>query len=487
MKVFHCDHFTYPLPPDHRFPASKYRLLRERVGRELAARCELVVPAAATDAELLLAHDREYLDKVVGGALSQKEVRRIGLPWSPELVERSRRSVGSTIGACRAALSEGLAVSLTGGTHHAYADHGEGFCVFNDCAVAARAMQREGRARRVVIVDCDVHQGNGTAAILAVDRTIYTFSMHGAKNFPLHKEQSDLDVELPDAADDRMYLDLLAGGLDRVLPASRADLAIYLAGADPFAGDTLGRLALTKAGLAERDCLVFERCREAGVPVAVVMGGGYARRIEDTVDIQFETVRIAIDLAPAFASLVGVIVMERLARFFAMLLTMVSASAGYLFVLNRLLIQMRGKRLKSFMIRSGGLLTLAVSGALGWRIGRSRWLLLPAAGFLVASAGEVRRLAERRRRRGSPPVAEHGPALDLRRPATTTDLVVRRYEVPVAGWSGPALRVAHVSDFHLNSHLPMSYFQEAMQRVAETRPTWSSSPATSSPIPSTSR
>jgi acetoin utilization deacetylase AcuC-like enzyme len=305
MKVFYCDHFAYPLPEGHRFPVGKYSQLRERVGRELAGKCAMVVPEAATDAQLLMAHDREYLDKVVCGGLSQREIRRIGLPWSPELVERSRRSVGSTVGACRAALEDGLAASLTGGTHHAYADHGEGFCVFNDCAVAARVMRHEGRLRRVVIIDCDVHQGNGTASILRNDPGAYTFSMHGAKNFPLHKEQSDLDVELPDRADDAMYLNLLAGGLDRVLPASRADLAIYLAVADPFAGDTLGRLALTKDGLAERDCLVFERCREAGIPVAVVMGGGYARKIEDTVDIQFDTIRAAVEYAPRFQSAVG--------------------------------------------------------------------------------------------------------------------------------------------------------------------------------------
>jgi acetoin utilization deacetylase AcuC-like enzyme len=177
--------------------------------------------------------------------------------------------------------------------------------VFNDAAVAARAMQREGRLRRVVIIDCDVHQGNGTAAILGDDPSIYTFSMHGAKNFPLHKERSDLDIELPDGTSDALYLDLLAGGLDRALPASRADLAIYLAGADAFAGDSLGRLALTKEGLVQRDRLVFERCCEAAVPVAVVMGGGYSRHIEDTVDIQFRTVQAALDLAPAFLRVVG--------------------------------------------------------------------------------------------------------------------------------------------------------------------------------------
>jgi acetoin utilization deacetylase AcuC-like enzyme len=300
MKVFHCDHFAYPLPPGHRFPAPKYGMLRERVARELGDQCEMIAPEAASHDELRLAHDPEYLEKVICGTLSVKEVRRIGLPWSPELVERCRRSVGSTLGACRAALEDGLAVSLTGGTHHAFADRGEGFCIFNDCAVASRAMQREGRGQRVVIIDCDAHQGNGTAAIMRGDPTVYTFSMHGAKNFPFHKEQSDIDVELPDGTDDATYLDLLDAALDRVLPAARPHLAIYLAGADPYAGDSLGRLGLTKPGLLARDRLVFERCHEAGLPIAVVMGGGYARRLEDTVDIQFATVRAAVEYAPAF-------------------------------------------------------------------------------------------------------------------------------------------------------------------------------------------
>jgi acetoin utilization deacetylase AcuC-like enzyme len=294
MRVFYCDHFPYPLPEGHRFPAVKYTMLRERVAREMGERCAMVVPERATDKQLLLAHDPLYLEKVFCGMLSVKEVRRIGLPWSPELVERCRRSVGSTLGACRAALQDGLAVSLTGGTHHAFADRGEGFCVFNDCAVAARVMQQEGRAQRVVIIDCDAHQGNGTAAIMAGDPTVFTFSMHGARNFPFHKEQSDIDVELPDGASDALYLDLLDAALDRVLPAARAGLAIYLAGADAFAGDSLGRLGVSKAGLAARDRLVFERCREAGMPVAVVMGGGYARRLDDTVDIQCATVSAAL-------------------------------------------------------------------------------------------------------------------------------------------------------------------------------------------------
>jgi len=294
VKVFHCDQFVYPLPPGHRFPAQKYALLHAQVAESLTPPVVLRVPDAASDEQLLRAHDAEYLAKVADGTLSEREVRRIGLPWSPELVERSRRSVGGTMEACRAALTDGIAISLSGGTHHAFADQGEGFCIFNDCAVTARTMQAEERVRRIVIIDCDVHQGNGTAAILADDPTVFTFSIHGAKNFPFHKERSDLDVELADRVDDATYLAALTAGMDAALAAARADLAIYLAGADPFVGDALGRLALSKAGLAERDRLVLDRCRRAGLPVAVVMAGGYARQIQDTVDIHLETVRLCI-------------------------------------------------------------------------------------------------------------------------------------------------------------------------------------------------
>lgn len=296
MKVYYCDDFTYPLPEGHRFPAAKYPLLRQRVAAELVPPCELLPPDAATDAQLLRVHEPAYLTRVINGTLDAKEVRRIGLPWSPELVERCRRSVGSSIAACRAALTDGVAASLTGGTHHAFPDHGEGFCVFNDVAVAARAMQDEGRARRIAVVDCDVHQGNGTAAIFAGDPSVFTFSIHGAKNFPLRKERSDLDIELPDGTGDDAYLEALEFGLERALALAAADLAVYIAGADPFSGDTLGRMALSKAGLAARDRLVLDACSRAGAPVAVVMGGGYARDVGDTVAIQLETVRITMQL-----------------------------------------------------------------------------------------------------------------------------------------------------------------------------------------------
>jgi acetoin utilization deacetylase AcuC-like enzyme len=223
-------------------------------------------------------------------------MRRIGFPWSPEMVERSRRSSGATIAACRAALAEGVAVNLAGGTHHAFRDHGEGFCVFNDSAIAARAMQAEGRARRVVILDCDVHQGNGTASILAGDPTVFTFSIHGSNNFPFHKERSDLDIELPDGTGDTAYLAVLEDGVCRALALANADLAIYLAGADPYVGDRLGKMALTMEGLAARDRIVLDLCYGARIPTAVTMAGGYAKNVEDIVAIHLQTVRIAAEI-----------------------------------------------------------------------------------------------------------------------------------------------------------------------------------------------
>ncbi len=297
MKIFSSDTFVLPLPEGHRFPMQKYALLRRRVAESgIVAAGDLRVPAAATDADLQRAHDAMYVRRVQAGELTIQEMRRIGFPWSPAMVERSRRSSGATIAACRAALAEGFAANLAGGTHHACRDHGEGYCVFNDSAVAARAMQAEGRAARVVIIDCDVHQGNGTATILAGDPTVFTFSIHGAKNFPFHKERSDLDIALDDGAGNDAYLAALDQGLCQALELSHADLAIYLAGADPFHDDKLGRLKLTKAGLAARDRMVCQYCRDAGIPVAITMAGGYSRDIADTVDIHFATVRMAAEL-----------------------------------------------------------------------------------------------------------------------------------------------------------------------------------------------
>jgi acetoin utilization deacetylase AcuC-like enzyme len=297
MKVFYSDHFVLPLPEGHRFPTVKYSMLRERVARDrICDPGELLTPRAVTDEEILRAHAPDYLKRVASGTLTEKEVRRIGFPWSEKMVERSRRASGGTLGACLAAFDEGFAANLAGGTHHAFSDRGEGYCVFNDSAIAARAVQAAGLVEHVVVIDTDVHQGNGTAAILRGDPTVFTFSVHGAKNFPFHKEESDFDAPLSDGAGDTEFLATLESGLEAALDAADASLAIYLAGADPFEGDRLGRLSVTKSGLAERDRIVLETCRERGIPVAVTMAGGYASEVEDTVDVHFQSIRRAADL-----------------------------------------------------------------------------------------------------------------------------------------------------------------------------------------------
>ncbi len=293
VLIYYTDHFVLPLPPDHRFPMRKYAALRERVA---AVAGDLVrVPPAATDAELVRAHDTAYVAAACGGTLEPHVQRRIGFPWSPAMIERSRRSVGATIAACRSALDSGCGINLAGGTHHAHRDHGEGFCVFNDAAVAARAMQAEGRALRVLIVDLDVHQGDGSAEIFATDESVFTLSLHGRNNFPFRKQQSRLDVELDDGTGDRDYLAALDVTLRLALAHSRPELVIYLAGADPYRGDRLGRLALSKAGLAERDRRVLSALRAADIPVAIAMAGGYAEAIDDIVDIHFATVSLALE------------------------------------------------------------------------------------------------------------------------------------------------------------------------------------------------
>ena len=297
MKVFYSDHLLVPLPAGHRFPMPKYARLHQCVTEAKLPGVELTKSAPASDEQLLRVHAAEYLRRFLYGELTEREMRRIGFPWSPELVIRSRYAVGGTVDACRAALSDGLAINLAGGTHHAYPDHGEGYCALNDVAVATRAVQAERLAYRVVILDCDVHQGNGTALIFAGDPTVFTFSVHGAKNFPFHKEHSDLDIALPDASGDDAFLEAVRCGVSRAVQLAEADLAIYIAGADPFVGDRLGRLAMTKAGLAERDRWVLEHCCQQGLPVAVVMGGGYARQVEDVVEIHLQTVRLAAQLA----------------------------------------------------------------------------------------------------------------------------------------------------------------------------------------------
>ncbi len=292
MDVFYCHHFELPLPDGHRFPMRKYRLLHERVA-EASARLGIALrePAAATESDLLRVHCPDYVRSVLSGTLDPALLRRIGFPWSPQMVERSRRSVGGTIGALGSALdSGGLAVNLAGGTHHAGYARGGGYCVFNDAVIAARHARHHGRAQRVLIVDLDVHQGDGSAALCAEDPDIFTFSVHAARNYPAVKPPSDLDVPLPDGAGDAAYLDALARWLPEAINRAEANAAIYLAGADPFVGDRLGYLALSKPGLLQRDRLVFDRLAAAGLPAAVVMAGGYAEQVEDIVDIHFATV-----------------------------------------------------------------------------------------------------------------------------------------------------------------------------------------------------
>ncbi|MFO0865425.1 MAG: histone deacetylase [Gemmataceae bacterium] len=295
MKVFRTDQFGMPLPEGHPFPRGKYAGLFARVVESgLIEPDEIAVPAAASDADLLRVHDADYVRRMSTGDLSDAEVRRLGFPWSPELVHRSRRTTGGTLEACREAIRNGWGINLAGGTHHAFADRGEGYCLFNDAAVAIRAMQAEGLLARAIIVDADVHQGNGTAAIFAADPSVCTFSIHNGKNYPLKKETSDLDIELSDGAGDAEFLDGLERGLKQAIPQSRADLLVYLAGADPYWDDRFGRLKLTKAGLAERDRMVFDHAEAAGLPAAIAMAGGYSRNLDDLIDIHFRTVEEAI-------------------------------------------------------------------------------------------------------------------------------------------------------------------------------------------------
>ena len=297
MRLFPCDRYPLPLPDGHRFPIDKYKLLRRRLERHAAngATLEFIEPHAATDDELLRVHAQGYVGRVMGGVLSRDEVRRIGFPWSRELVERSLRSTGAAVDAAAAALQDGIAASLAGGTHHAGTDWGEGYCVFNDTAVAAREMQARGVVERVLILDCDVHQGNGTAEIFANDPTVFTMSMHGARNFPLRKYPSSLDVALDDGTGDDEYLRALAAALGESFDRARADMVLYIAGADPYEGDRLGRLGLTKAGLLERDRMVLEAARNANTPVAIVCGGGYCQDLEAIVDIHAATMLLAAD------------------------------------------------------------------------------------------------------------------------------------------------------------------------------------------------
>jgi acetoin utilization deacetylase AcuC-like enzyme len=290
VLVWTHDRWRFPLPERHRFPLDKYALLRERVVAEGTVTAEEVREADAVPWEWLESvHEPARMGRIRAGSLSLREERGLGLPWSEALVERGRRSVGGTVAAATLALEVGLGMNLGGGTHHAGRAFARGYCLFNDVVLALWRLRTEGRVRRALVVDCDVHQGDGTADLLGPDPECFTLSLHGARNYPFQRIASDLDVDIPSGTGDDRYLTALADALDHALPRARAELAFYLAGADPWEGDRLGRLNLTKTGLRARDELVLDRLLDEGIAVCVVLAGGYAEDIRDTVDINAAT------------------------------------------------------------------------------------------------------------------------------------------------------------------------------------------------------
>jgi acetoin utilization deacetylase AcuC-like enzyme len=294
VDVWTHDRWRFPLPAHHRFPIDKYTLLRERVVADGIVRPDEVHEADPVPWSWLEAvHDAGLIARIRSGAMTVREQRGLGLPWSPELVERGRRSVGGTVAAARRALEHGVAMNLGGGTHHAGRAFARGYCLFNDVVVAVARLRAEGRVERALVVDCDVHQGDGTADLLGGDTACFTLSIHGARNYPFQRIASDLDVDLPSGTDDAGYLEALDEALAVAVPRAGADVAFYLAGADAWKGDRLGRLALTKAGLRARDELVLDRLRAAGAAVCVVLAGGYAENVQDTVEINAATVAAA--------------------------------------------------------------------------------------------------------------------------------------------------------------------------------------------------
>jgi acetoin utilization deacetylase AcuC-like enzyme len=293
MRVAYTPRYYADIGEGHVFPIRKYELVRDRLLREGTLRpADIREPQPAPLADVLLVHTDDYLTRLRAGSLTARELRRLGLPWSKALVRRSFLAAGGTLQAARWALSEGIGSNLAGGTHHAYPDRGEGFCVLNDVAIAIRTLRRDGLIKRAAIIDCDVHQGNGTAAIFENDAEVFTFSMHGAKNYPLFKERSTLDVELDDGTEDAEYLETLQTNLPRIFEHA-PDIVFYLGGADPYKGDKLGRLALTIEGLRARDELVLKECRARRIPVVTTMSGGYAADISETVEIHCNTIRAA--------------------------------------------------------------------------------------------------------------------------------------------------------------------------------------------------
>jgi acetoin utilization deacetylase AcuC-like enzyme len=297
VKLVYSDQYDLNLG-NHVFPSVKYRLIKERLLREGIARPEdLVEPAAASDEDIALVHDREYIRKLQAGKLSYLEILRLEIPYSPQLIRAVWLCAGGSILAGRMALQNAIGINIGGGFHHAYPDHGEGFCVLNDIAIAIRRLQKDGDIKDAITVDCDVHQGNGTAAIFAGDHTVFTLSIHQENNYPYPKPPSDLDINLEDGADDDQYLARLAEGLDKALADFHPGLMVYVAGADPYREDQLGGLRLTKQGLEKRDRLVFEKAGARKIPVAVTLAGGYARKLDDTVLIHSNTVRVAKEYA----------------------------------------------------------------------------------------------------------------------------------------------------------------------------------------------
>lgn len=296
MQVFYTPRYYADIGNGHIFPIRKFEFVRDRLLAEGTLHTsELLEPEPATVEQVRLVHTEDYVSRLCDGTLTAKELRRLGLPWSESLVRRSFYATGGTIAAAHAALDEGYASNLAGGTHHSFADRGEGFCVFNDVAVAIRVLRHNGLICRAAIVDCDVHQGNGTATIFAGDDDTFTFSIHGANNYPLFKARSSLDVELPDGTTDQEYRDCLVSHFPAVF-ASEPEIVFYLAGADPYEGDKLGRLGLTIQGLRQRDECVLRECYEREVPVVTVMSGGYGKDINDTVEIHCNTIRAVKDV-----------------------------------------------------------------------------------------------------------------------------------------------------------------------------------------------
>jgi acetoin utilization deacetylase AcuC-like enzyme len=302
LRLFYCDHHAFPLPPGHKFPVRKYGLLREVLSRDGAFRLE---PAPAAPFETIArVHDAEYVRSFLEGTIPEAAMRRIGFPWSEGLVRRTLASAGGTIAASLDALTGGFGGNLAGGTHHAFRDAGAGFCVFNDLAVAVLALRAEGRARRAAVIDLDVHQGDGTAALLRGDADVLTASLHCRSNFPFRKQQSTIDVDLPDGTGDAEYLGALAPVLSRVFEFM-PEIVFFQSGVDGLAGDRLGRLSLTLEGLRERDRLVMESCRSRRVPLTVTLGGGYSEPVARTVEAHANTFRTAARLFGDAASASG--------------------------------------------------------------------------------------------------------------------------------------------------------------------------------------